>query len=77
MHTHSMRIQYPQDGDKHVTWEPDDAKSVAKAKKAFDTAIGKGHKAFRVESKATPGEAVSEFDPTHKELLLIAGMSGG
>lgn len=74
-----MRIMSPIEGDDHVTWDPEDPKSVEKAKAKFDKAIKKGHKAFKVvyEKVQKTGEQIHEFDPAHKEILLVPQMAGG
>lgn len=75
--THTMKIMDPLAGHKYVPWDPADPKSVAKAKKAFDKAIKQGKRAFRTEHRLVPGEMVTEFDPSHRELLLVPQLAGG
>lgn len=75
---HEMRIMSPIDGDKHVTWDPNDPKSVKKARKAFEKHVDAGHKAFKV--KHVPdrkGSPVKTFNPDEEEYLLAPAMAGG
>lgn len=63
-----MRIMSPQDGDKHVRWNPKDEKSTEKARKKFEKLLEKGYKAYKVKTapqrKGTPVVNFEEINAT-------------
>lgn len=73
-----MKVMGPTDGDKHIEWDPEDPKSVEKARKEFEELRKKGHKAFKVGRKPQrTGQEVAEFDPSAGEIILTPPMAGG
>jgi hypothetical protein len=73
-----MRIMSPLDGDKHIEWDPEDQKSVAKAKKKFEELLEKGFHAFKVSRKPQrTGQEVKSFNPDVGEYILAPAMQGG
>lgn len=64
-------------GDVPTLWELDDAGSVQVARERFDDAIGRRMLAFNLAPGGEPGEQITEFDPTAKEIVLIPMIAGG
>lgn len=75
-HTHGMRMMKagPHGGDRHITWDPDDAESVRAAKQTFKDAVVAGpYNAFEVDMKPTrKGEPLTKFDPKMGEIVIGA-----
>lgn len=73
-----MKVMGPTDGDKHIEWDPDDPKSVEKAKKQFEKLRDKGHKAYKVGRKPQrTGQEIKNFDPEIGEYIFAPPMAGG
>src|SRR5260370_23551633 len=71
-------------GHKTVTWNPDDAASVAEARREFNRLKREGYQAFRMDFDREngvcveeDGELITEFDPTAGKLLMSPHMRGG
>jgi hypothetical protein len=65
-------------GDLKLEWDKLNKKSVEVARAAFDKAISRGLRAFRVDPKGNKeGEALRAFDVDAEEILLIAPIAGG
>lgn len=66
-------------GDSRTAWDPNDPTSVEIAKAAYDKAIAKGYKAFRVDPKDVnkPGELLTAWDPKVEAMILAPRMVGG
>lgn len=73
-----IKVMTPEDGDKHIVWDPSDEKGVSKAKKEFDKLKKKGHRIFKVSRKPQrTGNEVSEFDAGEHEYIVLPPMAGG
>lgn len=73
-----IRVMTPKDGDKSVTWDPENAESVKAAKDEFDKLKSDGHKLYKTKTTTTrTGEPVDEFDPSVGEYLAVPAMAGG
>lgn len=80
---HAMQVMDPT-GHTTVTWRPDDASSVADARREFDRLRAAGYSAFRmnvvmengvvVEEK---GESIKRFDPTAGKVMMVPQLVGG
>jgi hypothetical protein len=64
-------------GDERVVWDPDDKKSLEKAKERFKELIRAGWAAFKLQRDLTTGDHITEFDPKAKKILMVAPMQGG
>lgn len=74
----TMRVMSPVDGDKVLSWDPDDPKSVEKAQKKFEKHIADGNKAYKVTNKPQrSGQPVKTFNADAEEYLLAPAMAGG
>ena len=76
---HSLKIMDPKHGDEVVPWDPNDPKSVTKAKKKFNAALKKGGMAYKVvtETVQKKGEQIREFDPTLGQIIITPPLAGG
>jgi len=73
-----IKVMTPEDGDKHIVWDPSDEDGVKKAKKAFDKLSKKGHRIFKVSRKPQrTGSPVTEFDKDEHEYIALPPMAGG
>ena len=74
-----LRIMSQRDGDTVVEYDVKDEAAVADAKQRFAAALAEGFRAYAVETVGGKREGipVKEFDPTAKELLLVAPLQGG
>lgn len=80
---HLMQIMDPT-GHTTVTWRPNDAASIADAKKEFDRLRKEGYQAFEmnvvkengvvVEEK---GKRVTTFDPAAGKVMMVPQLVGG
>lgn len=76
----TMKIMDPVAGDEEVTWDPEDEKSIEKAKTKFDKAVKAGKRAFKVVESTVrqKGEQVTKFDPSHTQGYIVAApLAGG
>ena len=64
-------------GDTKVVWDPSNEDETAAAKAQFDTLVGKGFSAFKVQGKGEKGDMIREFDPTAGKIILIPALAGG
>lgn len=73
-----MKIMSPIEGDKLISWDLEDPKSVERAKKKFEAHIQAGHKAYKVKQEPRPsGTPVKTFNPKAEEYLLVPATAGG
>jgi hypothetical protein len=64
-------------GDTEVCWEPSDAKSVARARRAFEK-YRRGHAlAFVVSHPGDEPTCTRDFDPDASEIILTRPLIGG
>lgn len=64
-------------GDVKIEWDPDNAKEVEVAEKAFKENTKKGFKAFRMYDDGKKGEPIDKFDPYAEKILFVPPMAGG
>jgi hypothetical protein len=70
-------------GHTTVTWDPENAESVANARTEFDRLRREGYSAFRMDAVGegvvveNKGERIDTFDPAAGKLLLIPQRVGG
>lgn len=75
---HEMRYMLRSKGDVRYEWDQDDPAQVELARKAFEKAMKKGFKAFRMDAKEQQeGESLKEFDPTAEKIFLVPQLVGG
>lgn len=73
-----MKVLTAKDGDKHIEWDPNDPKSVAKAEKRFNDLLGQGHRAYKVSREPTrTGQEIKKFNKDVGEYVLAPPMAGG
>lgn len=80
---HIMQVMDPS-GHKTVTWDPDNAASVAEARREFNRLKREGYQAYRMNVVhedgvvvEEDGERITEFDPQAGKLLMSPHMRGG
>lgn len=80
---HLMQIMDPS-GHTTVTWDPDDAATVADARREFDRLRREGYWAYEMEPVAngaavieTKGRRVERFDPALGKLMMVPQLVGG
>lgn len=73
---HSMAVM-DHTGHSEISWDPDDADSVASARAIFDSVRAKGHSIFRVKGKGKIGERLTAFDPSAERLTVVPHLVGG
>jgi hypothetical protein len=65
-------------GDTMVRWDPRNPVEVAVARQAFTARRAQGALAYRVTNGGrTQGEAIRDFDPEAREIVLTPQMQGG
>lgn len=71
-------------GHKTVTWDPDNAESVAEARREFNRLKRQGYQGYRMNVVhqdgvvvEEDGERITEFDPAAGKVLMSPGMAGG
>ena len=65
-------------GDIRLTWDTNDAASVAVAQKAFDEAKSKGFLAYSVDpADGSKGEVVRTFNPTEQRAVIMSPQTQG
>lgn len=66
-----------QTGHTTVTWDPDIEVEVSAARDQFNTLVGKGYNAFRVEGRDNRGERITKFDPKAGKIMMVPQLVGG
>lgn len=64
-------------GHTTVTWDPTKPVEVDVAREAFDSLIGEGYNAFRVEGEDQRGERIRTFDPKAGKIMMVPQLVGG
>lgn len=71
-------------GHTSITWDADDKVSVQDAKDKFEEMIGKGYRAFAIETTEDDGITIEEkgrpitaFDPKAGKVMMIPHLQGG
>ena len=72
----SMRVM-GRTGDIKITWDPENAVEVSRAREVFNENIKKGWAAFQVKRAGGKGKQVKEFDPQVEEILFVPPIAGG
>jgi hypothetical protein len=66
-------------GDERVSWDPDDASQVTRARTRFDE-LARGrrrHNMFLMDETGKKGKQISDFDPSAGAILAIPALQGG
>lgn len=64
-------------GDTRQMWDPNNADEVEIAKAAFEAAIAKGMRAYKVTKDGDKGELIKKFDPKAGKIILAPALVGG
>jgi hypothetical protein len=64
-------------GHGQVTWSMSNAKEIAAAQVTFDRLVKQGYAAFGAMERSAPKKAISTFDPTMEELVMVPRIVGG
>ena len=73
-----MRVMMARDGDIKYKWRADVQHEVELARAAFDKAIAKGFRAFRIDAKGNmEGQPIKTFDPAAEQIVLVPQIVGG
>ncbi len=64
-------------GHRQLNWDMSNAKEVAAAQKTFDRLIQRGHAAFGASNGADLKRAITAFDPTMEEVVMVPRIVGG
>ncbi len=74
---YTLSILTVADGHNEMTWDPDDAGSVAVAERKFDEAIIDGGAGVSVGSDGQGSEAIGDFDPNADAIVVHPQIQGG
>jgi len=58
-------------GDERLVWDKDNGKEAKEAKKKYEELLGKGFKAYSVDSSGKKSRRIEEFDVDAEEILMI------
>jgi hypothetical protein len=64
-------------GDTRITWDKENGKEAKEAKAKFEELLGKGWKAYSVDSKGNKNRKIEEFDVDAQEILMIPPTAKG
>jgi hypothetical protein len=64
-------------GHRQVNWNMSNAKEIAAAQKTFDRLVKHGYAAFGAMKRSDPKQAITTFDPTMEELVMVPRIVGG
>jgi hypothetical protein len=64
-------------GHRQLSWNLSNAKEIAAAQKTFDRLVHRGHTAFGAHNKADLKQAITAFDPTMEEVVMVPRIVGG
>lgn len=64
-------------GHRQVHWDLSNSKEIAAAQKTFDRLIQRGHTAFGASNKSDLKRAITTFDPTMEEVIMVPRIVGG
>ena len=64
-------------GHRQVNWSMSNSKEIAAAQKTFDRLVKHGYAAFGAEKRSDPKHAITTFDPTMEELVMVPRIVGG
>jgi hypothetical protein len=64
-------------GHRQVEWNMSDSKEIAAAQKTFDRLIKQGYAGFGSMKGSDAKQAVTAFDPTMEELVMVPRIIGG
>lgn len=64
-------------GHRQLYWNMSDAKEIAAAQKAFNRLLAHGHAAFGAKNRSAPKQAITTFDPTMEEVVIVPRIVGG
>jgi hypothetical protein len=76
LHTGVMNIM-DETGHRQLNWNMSDAKEIAAARKTFDRLILRGHTAFGARHSTDLKRAITTFDPTMEEVVMVPRIVGG
>lgn len=64
-------------GHRQVNWNMSNSKEIAAAQKTFDLLARQGYAAFGSQKRSDPKQAITTFDPTMEELVMVPRIVGG
>jgi hypothetical protein len=64
-------------GHRQLNWDMSNAKEIAAAQKVFDRLVRQGHAAFGATDRSAPKQAITSFDPTMEEVVMVPRIVGG
>jgi len=64
-------------GDERVVWNKNDGQQAKEAKQKFLDLIGKGYKAYSVDTKGRKNRRIEEFDVEAEEILMVPATARG
>ncbi len=64
-------------GHRQLHWDMSNAKEIAAAQKTFDRLQRQGHAAFGASHRSDPKLAITSFDPTLEEVVMVPRIVGG
>jgi hypothetical protein len=64
-------------GHRQVSWDMSNAKEIAAAQKTFDRLVKQGYAAFGATKAADAKRAMTSFDSTMEEVVMVPRIVGG
>jgi len=64
-------------GDDRIVWDKEDGYEAKEAKAKFEELMGKGYKAYSVDSKGQKNRCIKEFDIDAEEILMVPPTAKG
>jgi hypothetical protein len=64
-------------GHRQLYWDMSNAKEIAAAQKTFDRLVKHGYSAFGSVKSSDPKQAVTAFDSTMEEVVMVPRIVGG
>ncbi|MES2756675.1 MAG: hypothetical protein V4693_04810 [Pseudomonadota bacterium] len=64
-------------GHRQMTWSMSNAKEIAAAQKTFDRLAKQGYAAFGATRRTDAKRAITAFDPTLEEVVMVPRIVGG
>jgi hypothetical protein len=64
-------------GHRQMNWNMANSKEIAAAQKTFDRLVKQGYAAFGATSRTDAKRAITAFDPTMEEVVMVPRIVGG
>lgn len=64
-------------GDDRIVWDKENGRQAKEAKAKFEELVGKGYKAYSVDSKSRKNRRIHEFDVDAEEILMTPPTTKG